>query len=193
MIVPGVLLAVSHLCIHANDKLHARYKVLGWAMLIAIILPSLQTDYLYFSTGYGHRDRLNEAIEYIRDRKLEGDQILWLSALRYPEEPLFNFKTSARLAGLSLKKDQIILPASPQDIDLSKRIWVVGWHRVPPDATGFDKWISDHTRLVAEFNAHKGPIDHSIRVYLHSPESFMNRKSVEGRRGNKRNGVKPRS
>jgi hypothetical protein len=167
--LPGIVVGASYLCNALIDQVDLNTRVIVMAMSFAIIIPSMQTDYLYFTSGYGHRDRLDEAIELITERRLEGDKVLFLKALSRPKEPVFNLKARARLLGSIFNDDEIIIPKSPRDIDLSKRIWVITIRRdIGGDPKGFLRWIRDHTNLVAEFRANRGPLDNSVKVYLHT-------------------------
>jgi hypothetical protein len=168
--LPVVLVAASYFCVYLLEHLHPRSRILGAAVVVAVLLPSVQTDYEYFTQGHGYRDRLDEAVYFIEDRRNPEDQILFLHDFGH-EESVFYLRETAGLAGCSIVDEQIIQPGSPEDLALDERIWVLTVGRpIPPGASGFLKWISEHTEVMAEFTAKRGPQDNTVRVYLHSPE-----------------------
>jgi hypothetical protein len=168
--LPGLMIGASVLCVHLIRQARSNQALIAIAVLGAAILPSLQNDYLYYTSGHGHRDRLTEATRFIKDRAASGDRFLLLG-LHNPEESTFYFRKTARLAGLRLEEQQFIRAENPDEIDLGQRIWVVTRrHAVTAGSTGFHRWISDHARILAEFPSDLGAEDNSIRVYVYSPK-----------------------
>lgn len=168
--LPGVLLAASYVCIYFVDHFDSGRKFIAAAMTGAILLPSLEADFFYFTSGYGHRDRLHEAVQFMKPQMLPDDQV-WIQSLANATEVKFYFQTVADLAGLELKDAQLIRPSAPNEIDLSRRVWVVTRNRsILPQTKGLLRWISDHTHVIAEFPANRGPEDNTIRLYLYSPD-----------------------
>ena len=111
---------------------------------------------------------MREAAELIRDHFQEDDQIFLLYVFENPIEANFFFKTIAELSDFHPKDEQFIWPETPEEIDLNKRIWVVNTgNTIPPDATGFYKWLADNASLITEFNAYRGPLDNNVKIYLH--------------------------
>lgn len=167
-ILPGLCIAAGYLCNYIFEKISGGQLFAGAVIFAATILPSLQTDFTYFTTGYGNRDRMREAAELIRDQFQEDDRIFLLYVFENPEEAKFFFKTIAELSDFHPKDEQFIWPETPAEIDLNKRIWVVNTgNTIPPDATGFYKWVADNASLITEFNAYRGPLDNSVKIYLH--------------------------
>lgn len=172
--LPGLLLATSYLCVYVITQIRISKEVTALAIMGALVLPSLQTDFTYFTYGYGNRDRLKEAVYYIKDHISPEDQILFLHFFNTSKERNFYVKTMAELADFTLEDERFIVPSVPGELDLSRRIWVltIGTSLAPP-ATGFYKWIAVHTSLVAEFEARKGPKDSTVKIYLHRPKYHM--------------------
>jgi len=165
--LPGVLLGASYCCMSVLDQVRSHGKVIGWAMIIAVMIPSLQSNYLYFTSGYGHRSRLDDAMEFIGNRLSDNDKVFLVKGKRHPEERRFNLKLRGRLLGFKLEDDQFIFPLSPEQIDLGERIWVITIGReIKKNPKGLFRWIRDHTQFLAEFRASRGPFDNSVRVYL---------------------------
>jgi hypothetical protein len=171
--LPGVLIAAGAFCVHLLRQVRTHQALIGAAILGAAILPSLQNDYLYYTSGHGHRDRLTEAAQFIKDRSAAGDRFLLLG-LHNPEESTFYFQQTARLAGLNLDEQQFIRPEDPERLDMNQRIWVVTRrHAVTAGSTGFHRWISENARILAEFRSDLGAEDNTIRVYLYSPRDLV--------------------
>jgi hypothetical protein len=169
-ILPGLLLGASYLLLYMINQINLHKQIVAFAMIAAIVLPVLQNSYLYFTSDYGNRDRFNEAIQFIKQRRNKDDKFMHLALYSHTEGD-FYFRTTAAVEGLNLEEAQIIQPSSPAEIDLRQRIWVVTNRAMSPNATGLRKWLADHARLQAEFPASRGPQDQTIRVYLHTPES----------------------
>jgi hypothetical protein len=170
--LPGVLIGASVLCVHLIRQVRTNQALIAVAILGVAILPSLQSDYLYYTSGHGHRDRLTEAVQFIKDRSAAGDRF-FLLGLHSPEESTFYFQQVARLAGLQLEEEQFIRAEDPDKLDLDQRIWVVTRkHSVPAGSTGFHRWISENARILAEFRSDLGADDNSIRVYFYSPRDL---------------------
>jgi uncharacterized membrane protein len=169
--LPGLMLATSYLCFRVIEQIKANKMIVGLAIIAAIILPSLQTDFMYFTSSHGNRDRLKEAVQYIKDRSTGDEQIFPLYLFENPVEAKFYFQTMANLEDFRLDDEQIIFPSVPEEIDLTKKTWVVTIGKsIPPNATEFYKWIADYTNLVAEFTANKGPENNTVKVFLHRPQ-----------------------
>lgn len=169
--LPGLTLATSFLCLYIIDQIRLNEKIVALTMIIVIILPSLQTDFMYFTSGYGNRNRLREAVHYIKYRSSSDDQIFLLYFFENPEEGKFYFKTIADLSDFNLKDEQFIVPSVPEEIDLTKKVWVLTIGKsILPNAAGFYKWLTDYSNLVVEFRASRGPEDNTVKIYLHLPE-----------------------
>ena len=56
----------------------ARGRIAAYAMIAAVVLPSLQIDLLYFTSAHGNRDRLSEAMRFIGEHRAAGDRIFLL-------------------------------------------------------------------------------------------------------------------
>lgn len=131
----------------------------------AIILPSLQANYLYFTSEYGNRERLKDALEFISRQIAEGDQI-YLDYLFYDSgETQFYVSETAALYGLNVKNAELVTFASPEAIDPERNIWVLT-RNVPAEVSNLDRSIMDQANLLAEFKARRGPEDNTIKVYF---------------------------
>lgn len=171
--LPGLLIAASYVCNSIIEQLKNNRILIGLVIFAATILPSLQTDFIYFTSDHGNRNRLKEAVRFIKDRSQVNDQILLLYIFENPKEAKFYFNTIARLADFQIRNEQVIVPSKPEEIDSNNRIWVVTIaESIPSDATGLFKWVTDHSSLVAEFEANRGPEDNTVRVYLHRPREL---------------------
>lgn len=169
-ILPGLLIATSYLCLYVIDHIKLNKKLIGLAIIAGIALPAIQTDFTYFTAGYGNRNRLKEAVSYVKSRNNSGDQIFLLYFFKTPEEGKFYFDTIAKLDDFYIDDKNYIFPNQPDEIDLSRRIWVLTIGKnILPNSTGFYKWIAENTNIAAEFNARRGPDDNSVRVYLREP------------------------
>ena len=157
--LPALLLGASFLCIYVIDQTQ-KYKA----------IPSLKTDFLYFSSGYGNRDRLTEAVQHIQQKWHPTDQIFPLYFFPNPERAQDYLKTTAELIDFHIEDEQILFPETPEELDRERRIWVVTIGKpLPPNSTGFYEWVSLKTNMVAEFKANKGPKDNTVRIYLQRP------------------------
>lgn len=168
--LPALLLAASCLCWFIIDQTK-KYRIITRMAVIGLMaLPSLKADYLYFTTGHGNRDRLNEAIQFIQEKWRPTDRIFPLYFFQNFDYTQLYLKTTATLVNLELADEHILKPETVEDLDLNKRIWVVSIGKpLLPNSSGFYKWVSQKTNMAAEFQARKGPKDNSVRVYLHSP------------------------
>lgn len=168
--LPGLVLLIGYFVCFVIDQIKLHKPVFSAALVLAVALPALQTDYLYFTTGFGNRDRLKEAMKYIKELSTPDDKIFPLYVFENPVEAQFYCQTTARLSGFDIEDEQFLFPERPEDLDLDQRIWVVSIGKpVPPYPTGFYKWVADHTHLLAEFKAWRGPQDNTVRVFLHNP------------------------
>ena len=140
------------------------------AVIGLVAIPSLKTDFLYFSSGYGNRDRLTEAVQHIQQKWHPTDQIFPLYFFPNPERAQDYLKTTAELIDFQIEDEQILFPETPEELDRERRIWVVTIGKpLPPNSTGFYEWVSLKTNMVAEFKANKGPKDNTVRIYLQRP------------------------
>lgn len=168
--LPGLLIAASYVCNSIIEKLNTNRIVIGLVIFAATILPSLQTNFIYFTSDHGNRNRLQEAVHFIKDRSRVTDQILLLYIFENSEEAKFYFNTIAGLLDFHIDDERLIVPDTPEDIDLTRKVWVVTiGESLTSDATGFFRWVANQASLVAEFEANRGPEDNSVKVYLHRP------------------------
>ena len=167
-ILPGILLLASYLCICLKDQLRSNSAILTLAFIISLVLPSLQSDYLYFTSAYGYRDRLREAIQFISNQKLNNDQFFPLSLYPTSYQNDFYFKTVAHLEGLNIMDEDLILSSSKDDIDLKRRAWILTGSQLSRKSESH-KWVSENAHLLAEFRVVRGNEDHGIKVFLYTP------------------------
>jgi 4-amino-4-deoxy-L-arabinose transferase-like glycosyltransferase len=168
--LPGLLLAASYICIYFIKKFYFKNKVIVLAFIAAIIFPSLQANYLYFTSEFGNRERLKEALQFISQRISQGDQI-YLDYLFYDsEETRFYVSATAALYGLNVKDAELVTFNSPERIDPKRNIWLLT-RNVPAEVSKLDESITKNTNLMAEFKANRGPDDNTIKVYRFAGES----------------------
>jgi uncharacterized membrane protein len=166
--LPAVLLLVSYLCFYLKDQIRYNSSILTIAFIISLILPSLQSSYLYFTSGYGYRDRLREAVHFIKIQKLNNDQFLPFSLYPTSYQNDFYFKTVAHLEGLIIKDEDLILSSSKDDIDLKRRAWIMTASHISRNNES-NKWILENAHLLAEFRATRGDQDYGVKVFLYTP------------------------
>ena len=77
---------------------------------------------MYFTAGYGHRDRIVEALDYIKHRHSANDKISLLGMYKMPEETKFYIQYTAMLMELPLSDDQIIVDSNPEKLELNNSI-----------------------------------------------------------------------
>jgi hypothetical protein len=145
------------------------------------MLPALQANYLYFTSEYGYRDRLREAMDFIEERTSDAgnDQVFCVPTMFTAYDTEFLCKALARVENMDLIAQQLIAPNSPEEFDLRKKIWAVTFGGWPGNPQGFWKWLIDNAHVVAEFGARRGNQDQTTKVFLYSP-SAMSRAAREG-------------
>jgi mannosyltransferase len=136
------------------------------SLLAATVLPSLQSDYLYFTTEHGYRDRLKEAINYVKN-EISRDDIVFVSSGFSAFDTRFYWTSVANLEGLQINEDQLVTSSWLESLDHGKRVWVITIGQLPGDSDRFFRWIAESTHLLAEFTAHRATQDQSIKVYLY--------------------------
>ncbi len=168
--LPALLLGASFLCVYVIDQTEKYKGIIAVAVIGLVAIPSLKTDFLYFSSGYGNRDRLTEAVQHIQQKWHPNDQIFPLYFFPNSERAQDYLKTTAELIDFQITDEQILFPETPAELDQERRIWVVTIGKpLPPNSTGFYEWVSLRTNMVAEFKANKGPKDNTVRIYLQRP------------------------
>jgi mannosyltransferase len=166
-ILPVITLAVG-ISISYVKSLPFKYcHLLAYSILMAAIFPSLQADYLYFTSEYGYRDRLNEAIHYMKN-DFSSEDLLFVNTGFSPYDSRFYCTSVASLAGMKINADQLIASSWLDSIRQSKRVWVITIGRSPGHRDEFWQWIAQNTRLVAEFSARRATQDQTVKVYLHA-------------------------
>jgi uncharacterized membrane protein len=167
-VLPGILLLVSYLCIYLKDQLRSNGTILTMAFIFSLALPSLQSTYLYFTSAYGYRDRLREAVQFIKSQKLDNDQFFPLSLYPTSFQNDFYFKTVASLEGLNITDEELILSSSKYDIDSKRRTWILTGSQFSSNNESH-KWVSENAHLLAEFRVVRGNEDYGIKVFLYAP------------------------
>ncbi len=168
--LPALLLGASFLCVYVIDQTEKYKGLVAVAVIGLVAIPSLKTDFLYFSSGYGNRDRLTEAVQHIQQNWHSNDQIFPLYFFPNPERAHDYLKTTADLINFEIEDEQILFPETPEELEQNRRIWVLTIGKpLPPNSTGFYEWVSLKTNMVAEFKANKGPQDNTVRIYLQRP------------------------
>ncbi len=166
-ILPAVFLATSYFCIYILDSTHVNRHLIAAALIAIVILPSLQSDYLYYTSYYGNRGRLKEAIHFLKKHRLEDDYFLPYAI--HIKKTEFVFKHVAAIEGLDIANEKL-LSTVPERFAADQRIWIVTFKRMPKNAKGFDKWLAEHTHIFAELKANWGPADYTVKVYLYAPD-----------------------
>jgi hypothetical protein len=165
--LPAVSIAAAFTITYLRSMLSKSRNLLALAMFVIVILPSFQTDYLYFTSEYGYRHRSNEVFQYIKERMAKDDQVFVAGV--YPAyEERFYAESLIRSEGIDINDGQLIT-SSLDRLDLKKRAWVVTLARAPEKPEGFQKWIAEHTHLLAEFPTRRAIEDQTLKVYLYSP------------------------
>jgi hypothetical protein len=160
-ILPAILMAASYACIHYKAQMRKNAKVFASLFLLMIILPSLQADVIYFTSGHGYRNRLKEGMQFVeRNLSSPGDRIFC------PGAPC---KVLAQMDNMGLGDGRFIDSDVPGEGDVAGRIWVVVAGAVPGEPQGAWKWILENTRLVSKYDSRVGNFDQSVHVFLHSP------------------------
>jgi hypothetical protein len=165
--LPAVSIAAAFTITYLRSMLSKSRNLLALAMIVIVVLPSLQTDYLYFTSEYGYRHRSKEAFQYIKKRMAKDDQVFVAGV--YPAyEERFYAKSLIRSEGIDINDGQLIT-SSLDRLDLKKRAWVVTLARAPENPEGFQKWIAETAHLSAEFPTRRATQDQTLKVYLYSP------------------------
>jgi len=166
--LPGILVLTSYLCIYVMDNLTSNKRIITAAVILAGVLPIMQTDYMYFTSYHGNRDRLREAVRFVKEKRKDDD--LFFPYFVHGPKDGFKFEKTAALEGLEIKHGRMITSRSVDALDVSKRVWIVTRIVMRADGSGLGEWIAENTHLLAEFPADFGPQDYTIRVYLYSPD-----------------------
>jgi hypothetical protein len=172
--LPPILLAASHFLVYLRDQMQPNRLLIVCGLVGVTMLPALQADYLYFTSEYGYRDRLREAMQFIKERTADAgnDQVFCVPTMFNAYDTQFLCQAMARVESMSLIAQQLIAPSSPGELDLRRKIWAVTLGRVPGNPQGFWKWLADNAHLVAEFGARRGNQDQTTKVYLYAPNAM---------------------
>ena len=166
--LPAAAIAAGFTISYVRIFLFKNSTLLFLSILVITILPSVQTDYLYFTSEYGYRQRSREAFQYVKKRIAKDDQ-LFVAGIYPPYEQRFYAESLMRVEGIDINDGQLITTNLPETLDLGKRTWVITLGRAAEDPEGFRKWIAEHTRLLAEFPARRGAQDQTLKVHLYAP------------------------
>jgi Dolichyl-phosphate-mannose-protein mannosyltransferase len=168
--LPAVLVAASYFFAYLKDQLQTNRYLLTTALIAVALLPSLQANYLYFTSEYGYRDRLREAMHFI-DKQIAGsdnDQVFCAPTMFTAFDTEFYCKAIAQVEKINLV-DRRLTAVVPDTLDAKKRTWLVTFGHVPSHPDGLWKWITMNAQLRAEFQAHRGTEDLTTMVYLYPP------------------------
>jgi predicted membrane-bound mannosyltransferase len=165
-LLPAVLAAASFGCIYLMEQLRKNELVLGVAIVSMTILPALQTGYLYFTSEYGYRDRLNEAMQFVSNHRSDSDrdQIVCLPTMFTVHDTEFYCNATAQVQKVALDAPQFVAPGSPEELKGTKATWLITWGGLPV------KWMAKNARLRAEFRASRGNQDLTTKVFLYSQQ-----------------------
>jgi mannosyltransferase len=170
-VLPAVSVAASCFFTYLRDQLQTNKYLLTAALIVVTILPSLQANYLYFTSEYGYRDRLKEAMHFI-DKQIAGsdnDQIFCAPTMFTPYDTEFYCNAIVRVENLAVNGRRLVASTSPDAVDLKRKTWFITFGRLPDKPNGLWKWITTNAQLRAEFQAHRGNQDLTTRVYFYPP------------------------
>jgi hypothetical protein len=168
--LPAVSIAAAFTIEYVRGMLSRRRNFIFMALVLMMILPSLQTDYLYFTSEYGYRHRTQEVFQYIKKRMTKEDQLVMAGV--YPGyEERFYAESLIRAERMDINDRQLIT-SSIENLDLKKRAWIVTLGRAVENPEGFRKWIAEKAHLAVEFPTRRGIQDQTLKVYLYSPPSL---------------------
>jgi hypothetical protein len=169
-ILPGLLIAMSYLVYYIVDNIKTNRLIVLGTLIAALVVPALQINLTYYTTDHGNRNRLQEAVSYLKERSTKNDAIMPLYFFANPEEGKFYMEKTADILNYHIDDSNYIFTDDPTQIDRSNRIWILTIGKyIQPGASGIYKWITDSARLIAEFEARRGPDDNSVRIYLADP------------------------
>src|SRR5262249_533219 len=150
-ILPPILLAASYALVYLWDQLQMQTNrpLIICGLVGVTMLPALQANYLYFTSKYGYRDRLREAMQFIKERTVDAgnDQVFCVPTMFNADDTQFLCKAMALAENMGLIAQQFIAPSSPGELDRRRKIWVVTLGRVPGNPNGFWKWLADNAHL----------------------------------------------
>jgi hypothetical protein len=165
--LPAVAIAAAFTITYVRGMLPQNRNLMFLALILLMILPSLQTDYLYFTSEHGYRHRTQEVFQYIKKRMTKDDQLIVAGV--YPDhEERFYAEHLIRAERIDIDDRQLIT-SSTESIDLKKRAWIVTLGRALENPEGFRKWIAENAHLSAEFPTRRAVQDQTLKVYLYSP------------------------
>jgi uncharacterized membrane protein len=158
-------------------NLHASRIPLVAAAAMALIAPSLEEDYVYFTSGAGNREPWNTALSFARSRLGEGEEILGVDRAL-----LFYLIGPTRATRADMHKPTI----DAAELERGVPVWILVRRRVVAEslrqaADGkrhgddnsndrFDEsWLAAHAVLVREFPAEFGLKDRTVQVYYYHP------------------------
>jgi hypothetical protein len=173
-ILPPILLAASYALVYIWDQMQTNRPLIICGLVGVTMLPALQANYVYFTSEYGYRDRLREAMQFIEKRTADAgnDQVFCVPTMFTASDTQFLCQAMARVENMDLIAQQLIAPSSPGELDRRRKIWAVTLGRVPENPKGFWKWLADNAHLVAEFGARRGNQDQTTKVYLYAPNAM---------------------
>jgi hypothetical protein len=147
------------------------------AVVMALIAPSLQEDYVYFTSGHGNREPWHDALSFVRSRLGEGERVLAMNrALKFymigPERA-----TRAQMARPKIEVRELE-EGGPVWILVRRRVVVESLRQAtggkvggkePPANRIVDRWLPAHAALIREFPAEFGLKDRTVQIYYYRP------------------------
>jgi mannosyltransferase len=165
--LPAFAIGAGFTVAHIYKLVPTNKRLISTAIVLLMLVPSLQTTYLYFTSEHGYRHRSKEAMQYIKTRMVDGDQ-LFIAGIYPDNEGRRYAERLVRSEGLGIVSGEM-LTAFPENLDRSRRAWVLTLSRAVENPEGFQKWIAENAHLWAEFPTRRAVQDQTLKVYLYSP------------------------
>ncbi len=157
--------------------LQASRPLLVAAAVVALIAPSLQEDYIYFTSGQGNREPWHDALTFVRSRLGEGERVLGMD--RTLQFYLIGPDRATR-AQMGRPKIEV------RELEEGGPAWILVRRRVvaeslrqatggevggkePPANRIVNRWLPAHAALIREFPAEFGLKDRTVQVYHYRP------------------------
>ena len=164
--LPACLILASFFYFYIYKNLETHKRMIISILILLLCSLTLQSNYFYYTSYYGNRGRLKEAIPYLKANHLPTD-----SYMPYGLHAVKNHLTlsqTAKLEGFDIPDANIIDP-SLNAMPAHGRIWILTLNHMRPNSTGLRRWMSDQAHLMAEYPANLGPQDYTLKIYLYTP------------------------
>jgi mannosyltransferase len=129
-------------------------KILAFGILIIIILEPLSANILYYRYQNGNRDNWKEALEWVKERKQEGDLVVTIN----PE------LTNYYLEDKSVHFQEFDLATVDET---KRRVWFVEDMIAQEAYPQLHIWLEQNAQPVANFDVHVQARNFRMRVYFY--------------------------